>query len=434
MKPRNKLHRRIVDLAGNLFLISKQEKAWAFKDCLEHWGYATKNRVLCLDCGETFSPNLVKRKKAICPHCNTKLDIKESRCTTEKQVNYFAISDIVEEFQVIRNFELIAYHKKGQPVKHFLHEILQYWIDPDLKTTMFGLAHNTQGFCDSWHGDMEIRIENGYYMNKYDVYARKYHPKSVFKPEYLKLGINHKLQGLSFIDAAKMIPRIPKLETLIKAKQYGLLGLGNSYRLDTFWPSIKICMRNKYYVKDYTIYMDYLELLRYFNKDLRNSKYVCPKDLKKEHDRLVAKKRELQKKRELEKQRQEAETANKLYQELKSKFFNLQFTNGSLVIIPLKSVQEFIEEGDTLKHCVFTNKYYSRKDSLILSARIDNKPIETIEVNLQKLTIEQSRGLKNSPTEHHDQIIQLVKKNMRSIKKCMAENTTLTKQHTSVAA
>lgn len=417
MKPRNKLHRRIVDLAENLFVISKQQKEWAFKECLEHRGYATKNRVICLDCGETFSPQLVRRKKATCPHCNTKLDIKESRCTTDKQINYFAITEIVDEFQVIRNFELIAYYKKGHPVRHFLHEIIQYWVDPDLKTTMFGLAHNIQGFCDSWHGSMEIRMESGYYRDKYDVYARKYHPKSVFKPEYLKIGINHKLQGLTFLEAAKLIPRDPKLETLIKAKQYGLLGLGNSYRLDRIWPSIKICLRNKYFVKDYITYFDYLELLRHFNKDLRSPKYVCPKDLKKEHDKLVKKKRDIQKKRELEKQRQEVAKAEKFYQELKSMFFDLQFTNGTLVIVPLKSVQEFMEEGDILQHCVFTNKYYNRKNSLILSARIDNTPVETIEVNLEKLQIEQSRGMKNTPSKYHNEIVALVKMNIPKIRK-----------------
>ncbi len=434
MKPRNKHHRRIVDLGNKAFGISKQQKEWAFKECLEHKGFATKSRVICLDCGDSFSPQLVKRKKATCPHCNTRINVENSRCTTDKQINYFAIAEVVEEFQVIRNFELIAYYKKGKPVKYFLQEIIQYWIDSDLKTTMFGLAHNIQGFCDNWHGSMEIRVDNGYYQSKYDVYARKYHPKSVFKPEYVKIGINHRLRGLTFLEAAKLIPREPKLETLIKAKQYGLLGLiHNSYKLNVFWPSIKICLRNNYLVDDYIIYTDYLELLRHFNKDLRNPKYVCPKNLKLEHDRLVKKKRDIERKQELAKQRKEIEKSEKIYNELKSNFFNLQFSSGSLIVVPLKSVQEFMEEGDILQHCVFTNKYYNRKESLILSARIDNKPIETIEVDLHDLKIIQSRGLKNTPTEHHDKIVKLVRKNMPLIKECL-ESTKFKNQPNIAAA
>lgn len=425
MKPRNKLHHRVVDLAESLFVISKQQKEWAYKECLEHRAYQTKSRVLCLDCGETFSPTLVSRKKAVCPHCNTKVQVKESRNTTDTQTNYFAITDIVEEFQVVRNFELKAYYKKGKPVDYKLHEIIQYWIQPDFKVTMFGLSHNTQGCCDSWGGSMEIREEPKYSYggSKYEVYARKYHPDSVIKPEYKKHGISHNLQGLTFIEAIKMVPRNPKLETLLKSKQYSLLELGESYRLNDYWPSIKICLRNKYKVKDRRIYIDYLDLLKYFKKDLRNSKYVCPKDLKKAHDVLMKKKREILRLEEVEKNRlailKRQENLKKetiAYVERMKKFFEIEFKKSSLKIVPLKSIDDFKTEGDMLKHCVFTNEYYSKQESLILSARIDNKPIETIEISLKKLKIEQSRGLENKATEHHDDIIKLVNQNMHKIR------------------
>lgn len=420
MKPRNKLHHRVAGLAKNLFPISKQQKEWAKAECLEHRGYATKNRVLCLDCGDTFSPQLVSRKKAVCPHCGTKLQIKESRCTTDTQTNYFAITEIVEEFQVVRNFEINAYYKKGTPVRYHLHEILQYWIQADLKATMFGLKHNLNYCCDSWSGNMKIREEGrySYHGRKYDVYARKYHPDSVIKPEYKKHGINTNLEQITFLEAIKHIPREPRLETLLKAKQFSLLNahINQSGRsINYYWESIKICLRNKYKVKDAGLWMDYIDLLAYFNKDRRNAKFVCPKDLKKVHDHLVAKKRIVQKKREIEEQKRRAEIDNEFFTKAKAKFFDLKFTNGPLVIIPLKSVQEFIEEGDKLKHCVFTNRYFDKEHSLILSARLENEPIETIEVDLKELKITQARGLKNKPTNHHDKILELVKKNLPKI-------------------
>lgn len=48
-------------------------------------------------------------------------------------------------------------------------------------------------------------------------------------------------------------------------------------------------------------------------------------------------------------------------------------------------------------------------------ARIENEPIETIEVDLKELKITQARGLKNEPTDHHDKILELVKNNLPKI-------------------
>jgi hypothetical protein len=54
---------------------------------------------------------------------------------------------------------------------------------------------------------------------------------------------------------------------------------------------------------------------------------------------------------------------------------------------------------------------------LILSARIDNEPIETIEVSLSQMKIIQARGRSNGTTEHHDKIVNLVKSNLHLIEK-----------------
>jgi hypothetical protein len=430
MKPKTKLQNRVAELSKELWYISKEQKEWAYKTCLEHRAYATKNRVLCLDCGETFSPQLVSRKKAICPNCSTKVQVKDSRNTTDKQINYFAITEIMEEFQVIRNFEIIAQYKKGNPVNYYLHEILQYWVQPDGKTTMFGKSHNSNWCMDSWSGSMEIRQETKRWGgNKYDVYPRFYYPKSEFKKEYLKYGINHNLKGLSFLEAIQVVPNNPHIETLLKAKQYALAGQGNSYRIRTYWDSIKICLRNKYYVKDAIIWIDYMELLKYFKKDLRNAKYVCPKDLMKEHDRLMKKKREILRLQEIEQERlkvikrqENLEKAIVEYVERNRKFFDLEFTKDNITVKLLQSVEEFKQEGDELKHCVFTNEYYSRQNSLVFSARVEGKRTETIEVSLDDMKISQSRGLNNKSTEHHNKIVDLVSKNLWHIRKIAIQN------------
>ena len=167
---------------------------------------------------------------------------------------------------------------------------------------------------------------------------------------------------------------------------------------------------------------DYIDLLLYFKKDVRNAKYVCPKNLRAEHDLLMNKKRNIEAKLRRNRERMAAirrekerrENIIKFYKSME-KFFGLEITDGSITIRPLESIAQFYQEGKAMHHCVYTNEYYKRNDCLILSARIGEKRIETIEVSLKTFEIIQSRGICNKNTEYHERIISLVKKNMNLI-------------------
>lgn len=433
MKPRTKLQIRVVELSNRLPPITKNQEKWAYNECLPHLGYANKTSAFCLDCGKPFGIELINRKRAECPHCHTQLKIERTRKTTHKGINYFAITHIVEEFQVVQNFEIIAYYKKGKPIHHFIHAILEDWILPNKKVTKIGLLHTCNNWCDVWSNSWQIREESKWgYFDKYDVYARKYHPDSVIKPEYLRYGIDKNLSGLSFLEAIKIVPVESKAETLLKAKRYNILGKFSGDRNDVyrFWPSIKIVLRNKYRINDASMWFDYLELLHYFAKDLHNAKYVCPANLKKEHDILMRRKREIQRREEEqrrmiadEKRKQDAIKEKRQFKRRIKKFLGLQFTSDNITVKVLESVEEFKKEGDILHHCVFTNAYYGKEESLILSARINGVPIETIEVNLDKMKIEQSRGLKNNPSKYNKKIVDLVKKGLPEIRKIILQKT-----------
>ena len=190
--------------------------------------------------------------------------------------------------------------------------------------------------------------------------------------------------------------------------------------IDNYWNSIRIAIRNNYTINDGTMWCDYIDLLSYFGKDVCSPKYVCPDNLKLQHDRLVNKKRERQEREELERKKQKAIENEQRFRDLKSKFFGIEFTDGTINIRVLDSVIEFAEEGAAMRHCVFSNEYYMKENSLILSATINGKRIETIEISLDTLKVIQSRGVCNTNTQYHDQIISLVNKNSHLIQKRIA--------------
>ena len=280
MKPKTRLQHEVIANSQQLYKIENDMLSWAKKEVLEHKGFATKTRVICMDCGNSFSPELISRKRAVCPHCNTKLKIEQTKKRTDTQSVDLAYAEIYGEFQVIRNFEIYAYYREKEPARYHIREILQHWVLPDGKREIVGRYHN-MGSC-GWCGDMEIRkLTGGSYYSSYkmEMYPYKYHPDSTFKPMYRKYGITRDLEGMTFLEAINTIPSNPKAETLIKAKQYSLLGYCNdSNKVYHFWPSIKICLRNKYKVRDASIWFDYLDLLEYFKKDLNNAHYVSEKE------------------------------------------------------------------------------------------------------------------------------------------------------------
>jgi hypothetical protein len=91
-------------------------------------------------------------------------------------------------------------------------------------------------------------------------------------------------------------------------------------------------------------------------------------------------------------------------------------TDGMIECRVLRDVKAFEEEGRMMHHCVFRCKYYEKPYSLILSARIADVRIETVEVDLSNYTILQCYGKNDQFTMHHDRIKELVNSQMDTIK------------------
>ena len=254
-----------------------------------------------------------------------------------------------------------------------------------------------------------------------DYFSMCTYPRQRFIPELKRNGFNGEYHNILPYDLFTAILSDSRSETLLKAGQYPMLRhyIRSSFDIERYWASVKICIRNGYTIADGSMWRDTIDLLRLFGKDTNSPKYVCPSDLKAEHDRLMHKRNKEIERKKLEERIRQAKKHEKAYRKLKGIFFGIAFTDGTLQVRVLESVAEFAAEGTELHHCVFSNSYFLEKNSLILSATIDGKRIETVEVSLKTLEVVQSRGLHNSNTEYHDRIVNLVNSNVNLIRQRM---------------
>ena len=118
------------------------------------------------------------------------------------------------------------------------------------------------------------------------------YPRKNLIPEIKRMCIRERVRGLSMFELIILLFKNNEYESLNKSRQVNLLSLfihDKDRKIKDYWPSIRMCSRNGYIVKDATMWCDYSDSLRYLGKDLHNAKYVCPDDLDAEHEKCMKK-------------------------------------------------------------------------------------------------------------------------------------------------
>lgn len=118
--------------------------------------------------------------------------------------------------------------------------------------------------------------------------------------------------------------------------------LHRSLNIGEYWASIKICIRNGYTIADGSVWHDTIDLLRHFGKDTNSQKYICPQDLKAEHDRLVARRNRQRERERTELKWQKEVEDEKQYLKAKGIFFGLVFSDSLICVKVIESVEEMI--------------------------------------------------------------------------------------------
>ena len=406
MKPRNKLEREVVELSAKLPIISQHQEKWA------------KERLIRIE--EAYN--------------------RSSRIT----VSSFLVITTYKGWQVIRYYMMytkVAYHKA---IKTWFVECFQHWLK-DGKYVFLSKPRAMGYINDAFIPFSEMTIKRDYcsYLgDPRDVcgWSGVYYARLQPKYKYI-------LQNRKDIDVDVLLRTVnasPYNETLLrKYPKVWVESRTKGFIYDTEkTAAIKIAIRHKY--RTTPEWYDMIDNLAYLKKDLHNPAFVCPANLHEAHDKWMAaaqKKRErmsdkmtklrqiAEEKAELrrleeaekynEKLRNEAKSLSALYIKKRERYFDIDITDGIIHIQVLKSVDEFFEEGKEMCHCVFSNRYYDinrKPNCLILSARINGKRTETIEVDLSSNLVIQCRGKHNMDSKYHKQIMNLIDSNMWQIK------------------
>lgn len=435
MKAKTKLQKHVQQLGRKLPALSEAKRRWACGQFPTVGLYLKRDEVWCQRCGYVDRVQIPELAVSLemghtCPRCGEWLTLKhhaaETDITDERHVSFIQRT---AGWTVIRTFRAQRTNRRGDPTRYTVDELYRNWVDDSGREVVESRPYTRTVWNVSWYTGEPMQIAhhnhscNGAYelADMFDPSGNWFYPRMYVTPKLRRNGWRNDFLEMCIpvVEAMRQLLTNPVAETVVKQGQadvFRYMLRRGDYQLPYLY-ALNICHRRGYIIDDAQIWFDYMDLLAYFNLDTHSPHYVCPADLRAEHDRL------LRKKEREEARRTEADRVKRMrldqqrYARDKAAFIGLAFTGADgIAAHVLDSVEEFYKEGEAMKHCVFTNGYYRRAGSLILSATVGGKRMETVEVSLRTFSIVQSRAACNGVSPYHNQIIELVNRNMNLIK------------------
>lgn len=332
-----------------------------------------------------------------------------------KGLYYFVILERCKEYQVIR------YYLKSN---FRLMEVMQIWLG---KGEEYVIARQRFMRVDGWATNSDFSFRH---INEYACYSylgdMRYLPYSYAKirsviPELKRAGLKTTLHGLHPYFLCRALMENNRIETLFKLRQYELVfefySRFSRHSIDDMWQEIRIALRHGYHwddTKEISDWCDMVSDLKALGLDTHNPHYICPANLHDAHQHWIAARHKQNEVQRLEQELRTIADYEPVFKATREQFFDMVITDGEIDIRVIPTAKAIKEEGIAMHHCV--DNYYNQPKSLILSAKIDGKRIETIEVNLGSYRLIQSRGLQNCETPYHKRIVDLVNANLDLIR------------------
>lgn len=425
--------------------LSPAQREWIASDVVGNRVFTAGKKCWCAKCGGGWEEKIdAGANEAVCPHCGARGGIHRGRNTTWKGMEYIQFLQVHRGWQVIKYMLIRWEARRGENIKIYDMDIIQKWCQPGRPMITLGTGLTFAPYWRSipyslWGSGLVIKYPSYFYTEWMECKA---YPRMSLLPVYVKhLGKRPSFGEYTAPDLLGNIYGNPYLERLYKAGETKQLKelLDHVELVNRYWPSIRVAIRHGYTPEHWNDYFEHLRALKYLRYDMRSPKYVAPENFGELHDlvmrqyrnKLDAAEERRRQREELrqamwrEQQEQRRREGAKSFAKRIAKFAGLHLEDGDIVITPLMDITAFKDEGNAMHHCVFTNSYYTREDSLILSARMKDggERVETVEVSLRQWAIVQSRGIYNSTTERHDEICSLVNGAMDSIRQMAAART-----------
>ena len=450
MKPRSGVERMFIGYAEELPPPREAVAKWAYRHCFEpvayYWQHRGHNQeIWCQCCGHREPCDgwlAMSLTKYVCPECGARCNVVDRKGALSTHGAYVSTIEVFKGIQVIRTFEVFrSNYNDGGKTRYGISEIYQIWLLESGREiiTSRGYSRNYNYMHWNYGAPYSIGRHNGggsgYYVfdDTYDIDGNYVYPRMAVAPYLKAKGIDGKyirneVLARHDISPSVRISAICKNECYETMAKIGLESLFFSIvkhgkSPDRYYPSIRICNRHGYSIKQPDIWLDHIDDLMYLGLDTRNPHYICPENLTEMHRMINARAARKRAREQTEKELAKLGQEKARFIEMRSRFFGLCFPGPNVTIVCIRSVDEVAEEGKLLHHCVFNNGYYKKSDSLLLSARDNSSraPVETIEVSLNDFRILQSRGRCNQDSPFHEEIVNLVNDNICEIKKiCQA--------------
>lgn len=444
MQPKTKNEKIVWELCDRLPRLSEEAKQFAIK----HIGgkqvaYFNKKKSAvigtyrCTVCGHEWSGQYAGQ--AVCPHCGQLLKTEATKKKKYNNYGFFVDAQMCEDWLVLRYYWHDHDLHADCTVNNFFQEVMQLWYDKDANEVVMACnkaMYPSMVRCpfNMWSG-MSIkrpRTKQPYYYS-FNILDTPFDCIFIENlPQFFKYVDWSKWDRYDISDVLPYMRKYPMIETLLKMERRDILkALFKNGRLNNpglYFNSIRLAIKNNYRPvmepkgNELGIWFDMLPQLLQLGKDWHNPFYVCPADLNATHNKysdIISEMESLEKAAKMEKQ----------YKEARKMFYGMDIGNDEIHIQPLESVVDFYKEWKEMKHCVYSCEYFNMEkhpNSLILSARTGNwhdpiKFLETIEVDIRTFTIKQVHGHCNADSDRHQEIIDIVKKNLHIVKKVVED-------------
>lgn len=447
MKPRSRIEQHFCDLANTMPPYSRSHEVidWAkenaFPSISYYWKHRWSSEIWCQCCGhrEPCEDSLLVMQAAgyTCPKCGAKTSVEPyNRINPSTNLGrYVTVFDVVDGVQVLRAFEVFRENTGNSETWYGIAELYQCWINDNGREVITTRRYSRSPYHFGWDYSALYSIGHhnsggsGYYSYD-DVYTpgeNYIFPKMKFAKYFRNVRLTKRtvmsLMKTNRSDITQTLAYVlnePYLESLKKTGYENLYLhlLRTRKKFSDYRASVNICHRNCYHIPNPDLWLDYIDNLRELGLDTHNAHYVCPANLLEAHKQMLARVERKRSKIEFENRMSDIAKEEPQYKQMRQAFFGLCISGNGFNVVCIKSVKEVFYEAKALHHCMFTNSYYKKQDSLLLSARSSDtgEPIESLEVSLRDFSILQCRGDHNKETDYHKQIVEVVSQHLPDIR------------------